>query len=190
MGNFALERTTHTIRMNTIFAFSGPIGSGKSSVSKLFASKIGATWVGFGATVKKIALERKLPTDRESLQKLGASLVKDEAESFCSRVVVEISDKPAVIDGLRHISILEALRDLLKPRNVKCIYVDTPLDIRLNRVKLRDGLTSEQLSKLGMHSTEIQVDHDVKSVADFVAANRNSVEECVDSIVAWTSADS
>jgi|ERR1017187_951538 dephospho-CoA kinase len=174
--------------MNHLFAFCGPIGSGKSSVSKLFATKHGATWSGFGATVREIALERGLATDRGSLQCLGATLVKNEAGTFCRRVIAltaRASDKPAVIDGLRHIAILQELRHILNPRKVVCIYVDAPLTIRLERVKKRDGLSPDQLARLEMHSTEVEVEHRLKGIADFVVDNQKSVAECVDSIMDW-----
>src|ERR1022692_651447 len=151
--------------MNHLFVFCGPIASGKSSISKLFATRVGATWNGFGSTVRKIALERGLATDRESLQCLGAVLIKDETVIFCSRVIelaVNAPNKPAVIDGLRHLTILQELRHMFNPRKVVCMYIDTPLAIRLERVKKRDDISPKQLAKLEMHSTEVEVEHQLK----------------------------
>jgi dephospho-CoA kinase len=175
--------------MKHTFAFCGPIGSGKSSVSKLFAMRVGAIWNSFGTTVREIALERRLPTNRESLQNLGALLVKDERSSFCSRVIGKTTSGSAgagVIDGLRHIGVLDELRRDISPQQLVCIYVDAPRSVRLERVKQRDGLTEEQLSDLERHSTEIEVEHRLKKASDFIADNEVSVEQCVDSIVQWT----
>jgi dephospho-CoA kinase len=134
-------------------------------------------------------LERGLATDRESLQRLGAVLVKNETTSFCHRVV-ELSanapDKLAVIDGLRHVAILQELRRILNSRKVLCVYVDAPLTVRLERVKKRDGLSPEQLAKLEMHSTEVEVERQLKGISDFKANNETSAAECAKSITDWT----
>ena len=172
----------------TLFAFSGPIGSGKSNVSQLFAATIGGTWNSFGNAVRTVAVERGVPTDREGLQRLGAELVANERSSFCRRVVGQPSsdsEKPVVIDGLRHFEILEELRVVANPRNVVCVYVDAPLAIRLQRVNARDGLSADQLAKLQKHSTEVEVEQRLKSIADFCADNQSSPQQCVESILSW-----
>jgi dephospho-CoA kinase len=174
--------------MKHVFAFSGPIGSGKSSVSKLFAAKILAAWNSFGTTVKEVAEERGLATDRESLQRLGAMLVKEDRNSFCRRVVTKATndkDRAIVIDGLRHIDVLKELRVVVSPKELMCVYVDTPRTIRLERLKTRDGLADNQVADLERHSTEIEVEQGLKAVADFVSDNSQSVEQCVDTIVQW-----
>jgi dephospho-CoA kinase len=171
------------------FTFSGPIGSGKSSVSKLFASTAGAGWSGFGATVKEIALERHLPISREDLQVLGANLVEKECSSFCRRVIFKAREGQqgaSVIDGLRHIRVLKELRSIVGCDPLVCVYVDAPQPLRLERVKARDGVSHEKLAELEKHSTEIEVNNRLKEVADFVANNGGSVEDCVASIVQWS----
>src|SRR6266852_1814791 len=99
--------------MKPLFAFCGPIGSGKSSVSRAFAQVIGSAWNSFGATVREIAAERGLPLNRESLQEIGAAEVSKNRITFCRRVIDRAGADPRqgiVIDGLRHIDILEELR--------------------------------------------------------------------------------
>jgi dephospho-CoA kinase len=176
--------------MERYFLFSGPIGSGKSSVSKLFASTIGAGWSGFGTVVKEIAVERQLPISREELQILGATLVRNERTSFCRRVITKATEackNIAVIDGLRHVDVLEELRSLVGKGELLCVYVDAPQAVRLARVKTRDGLSAERIAELEKHSTEIEVTN-LKEVADFIASNVGSVEDCVASIVEWANA--
>jgi dephospho-CoA kinase len=174
--------------MKTTFAFCGPIGSGKSNVSKSFATQISAGWNSFGTTVREVALERGLPTNRESLQDLGAKLVQRERSLLCRRAIgkaMNVPGSPTVIDGLRHIDILEELRLVVSPQQLVCVYVNTPRDVRLERVKQRDGLSAEQLADLERHSTEVEVELNLKKVADFIADNQHSVEQCVDAIVQW-----
>jgi dephospho-CoA kinase len=174
--------------MSNIFAFCGPMGSGKSSVSKMLAARAGIGWTSFGGVVREIALERGAPASRESLQALGAKLVESERESFCRRVVEATtvgSSESAVIDGLRHVGVLQELRHIVRPRMIVCVYVDASRQKRVERLKGRDGVTAEQLSLLESHSTESEVEGQLKAIADFVAENRDSVEECVDSIIEW-----
>lgn len=174
--------------MNTIFTFCGPIGSGKSSVSKLFAAKVEAGWNSFGTTTREIAQERRLPVSREDLQRLGADLVANERDTFCRRVLnraTESGKKYAVVDGLRHRDVLQTLRKINHPDTVVVVYIDAPLAIRLERVKERDGLAADQLAELDQHSTEIEVETHLKGLATFVADNGGSKECCAESIFNW-----
>jgi dephospho-CoA kinase len=171
-----------------LFIFCGPIGSGKSAVSKTLAKKIGAAWNSFGTTCKEIAIERNVPIKREELQQLGAHLIEREREMFCKRVLGPILSDGSicgVIDGLRHANVLHELRSLIKPRKIICIYVDVSMDIRLNRVSKRDGIEAEELAKLDSHSTEVQVKTELRELADFTANNNGTPEECTDNILNW-----
>jgi dephospho-CoA kinase len=168
--------------MKPLFVFCGPIGSGKSSVSKLFAKQIGAKWNSFGNATREIAGERDVPNKREELQELGAYLIEHERELFCKRVLAPVLGDGAeygVIDGLRHADVLHELRALVSPRTIICVYVDVTPEIRLSRVEKRDGLNVEGLAKLDSHSTEIQVKTELRKLADFVADNNGTPEECV-----------
>jgi dephospho-CoA kinase len=174
--------------MSVLFAFSGPIGSGKSNVSKLFAERIGAKRNSFGGTVREIATERGLPVGRTDLQALGAILVASERDGFCRRVVaVALNDvlSTVVIDGLRHVEILAELKRIVDPRIVRCVYVDAPLSIRLERVRLRDGLSQSELVELQRHSTEVEVEQHLRAKSDYIADNSQTVGDCVERVIEW-----
>jgi cytidylate kinase len=154
-------------------AFSGSIGSGKTSVSKRVASALGYGWNGFGSTVKRIAAERAIPINREALQSLGADLIANNPEAFCARVVDEArqaKDSPLVIDGLRHAHIRDVLRGLSAPRKLICIYVDVADDIRFNRLAERDGLSVLEIQTIERHSTEIEVNKELPQTVDAILA--------------------
>lgn len=174
--------------MKPIFVFCGPIGSGKSSVSKIFAKQIGAKWNSFGSAAREIAQERRVANNREELQKLGAQLIENEREMFCKRVLSPVlgsGNEYGVIDGLRHADVLGELRVLVNPRKFICIYVDVSSEVRLARVGKRDGLNAAELEKLDNHSTEVQVKSELRKLADFIADNNGTPEDCVAHIVAW-----
>ncbi|HXC35285.1 MAG TPA: AAA family ATPase [Candidatus Acidoferrales bacterium] len=177
--------------MKPIFIFCGLIGSGKSSVSKLFAKGIGAKWNSFGTATRDIAGERGVQIQRENLQSLGAHLIKNERELFCKRVLAPVlgdGTECGVVDGLRHAHVLRELRAMLSPRKIICIYVEVSTEERLDRVGKRDGLNADQLAILDSHSTEVEVKTELRKLADFVADNSGTPEECVSRIQNWAKA--
>jgi|SRR5579871_4903555 len=174
--------------MKPLFALCGPIGSGKSSVSKLLAEQIGARWNSFGRTTREIAEERNVPSDRVELQKLGANLIENERQMFCRRVLAPVlvnAEDYGIIDGVRHADVLQEIRAFLSPRRVMCIYVDVEPEIRMERLGKRDGLVAHDIAKLDGHSTEVEVQTKLRNLADLVVHNNGTLEECVRHIVAW-----
>jgi len=157
-------------------------------VSKLFAKEISAKWNSFGSATREIAGERNVPIKREELQELGAHLIEHERELFCKRVLAPVlgdGEEYGVIDGLRHANVLHELRALVSPRKIVCIYVDVSLEMRLERVRKRDGLDAEGLAKLDSHSTEVEVKTELRKLADFIADNNGTPEECSSLILKW-----
>jgi len=157
-------------------------------VSKIFAKQIGAKWNSFGSAAREIAQERQVPNNREDLQNLGAHLIENEREVFCKRVLSPVlvnGEEYGVIDGLRHADVLGELRSLVKPRKIYCIYVDVLPEVRLVRVGKRDGLDAAKIETLDGHSTEVQVKTELRKLADFIADNNGTAEDCVAHIVAW-----
>jgi hypothetical protein len=73
--------------------------------------------------------------------------------------------------------------DHLSPPASFGVCVNSILARIVERVKKRDGLSPEQIAKLEMHSTEVEVEHRLKEVADLMANNQHSAIECVESIV-------
>lgn len=174
--------------MSVVFAFCGPIGSGKSQVSRAFAARLGVGWSSFGNAVRQIVSERGLPLTRTTLQQMGATLVQDHPEDLCSQVLKEAKSASAsmsVIDGLRHVKILEQLRVMVTPRSVACVFIAAPIDLRLKRILERDGASAAQLMELEKHSTEVEVQAVLKRHADIVVTNSSSIDNCVDQIVSW-----
>lgn len=172
--------------------FSGPIGSGKTSVSKQVAATLGYGWNSFGATVKRIAIERSVPVQRENLQALGERLIADEPRQFCHRVLQEAEGttlKPVVIDGLRHAHIRGVLQELSRPRSLVCIYVHVDDATRFSRIQQRDALTPEKIRTLDAHSTESEVSERIRGLADFVADNNGQVSACSAAVLKWLVAE-
>jgi cytidylate kinase len=168
--------------------FSGPIGSGKTTISRKIAASLGYGWNSFGATVKRIAIEHSIPVRREDLQALGERLIADESPQFCLRVLQEAEGfplKPVVIDGLRHAHIRSVLQELSISRLIVCIFVDVDDVTRFSRIQQRDALTAEKIRLLDSHSTEIEVSEGIRGLADFIANNNGAASSCCAAIREW-----
>ncbi|HMP06718.1 MAG TPA: AAA family ATPase, partial [Lacipirellulaceae bacterium] len=71
----------------TALAFSGHIGSGKSTLSRAVADAIGAARVSFGDHVRAVARHQGEPETRERLQAIGEALVASKMNDFCQSVL-------------------------------------------------------------------------------------------------------
>ena len=84
-----------------VLAFSGKIGSGKSSVSVAVADGLHLPWVSFGNYVRKRAKAQELEPTRQHLQDLGQALLLADADAFCAAVLAQAPDveNGLVVDG-------------------------------------------------------------------------------------------
>src|SRR4051812_46776907 len=104
-----------------VVAFSGGIKGGKSSVSREVAARLEWPRVGFGDEVRSVVRSRSLdPCDRDTLQAVGQELVDTNARGFCQHVLSQAGSRwipggDLIIDGLRHVEVATALRELVKP---------------------------------------------------------------------------
>lgn len=165
----------------TIIGFSGAIGSGKSTLSKMLAESLGWGRAGFGDYVRNEAQKQKLPERREILQEIGAHLVEN-GDEFCRNVLAWVGWRAGdnlVIDGIRHSSILGSLKKLTKPSHMLLIHISIDEETRLDRIVNRDGSHGAGLKVLDQHSTEIEVRDSLKDLADIVVDGRVPVSENV-----------
>lgn len=168
-----------------IIGFSGAIGSGKSTLSKMLAESLGWVRAGFGDYVRNEAQRQNLPERREILQEIGTHLVED-GDKFCSEVLAWVSWRPGdnlVIDGIRHSSILGSLKRLTKPSRMLLIYISIDEQTRLDRIVIRDGDHGAGLKVFDQHSTEIEVSGSLKDFADIVVDGRMPVSESLGHIL-------
>jgi thymidylate kinase len=171
--------------MESDLVFAGLFGSGKTTLARATAPRLRGGYAGFGATIKRIAIEHSLPTTRERLQALGEELVRDAPEELCRRVIAEREPRDSArstIDGLRH-KVYEILRQLSKPKPLLCIFVDLPNDLRIQRIKAREVLSDSRISRIDHHSTEIQVGTVIRSLADIIVDNSKPIQAVIDEIV-------
>jgi dephospho-CoA kinase len=171
-----------------VLGFAGKIASGKSAVSRKIADALGWPYVSFGNYVRTIARQRGLDESRQTLQKIGAALIKDNCEQFCWSVLDQADwnpGQPLIIDGLRHIEVVETLRRIISPFILRVIYIEVTDDVRESRLSEEGILDSEQLSQIELHSTEVQVETLLPKTADLIVDGSNTLDDLVSEIVTW-----
>ncbi|WP_438023418.1 AAA family ATPase [Sorangium sp. So ce233] len=168
----------------------GGIAAGKSTFCAALADALDAEVTGFGAFVREHAAERGLDsTSREVLQPLGERL-KEElgADEFARRVLGRARlQARVVVDGIRHVDIVDALKEAAAPRPFALVFLDADDETCQQRASTRpEG--AARLQELAAHSTEQQVhDGSLRERADLVLDARLPVGDLVDATMNYLS---
>jgi transcriptional regulator with XRE-family HTH domain/dephospho-CoA kinase len=170
-----------------VLAFSGRIASGKSTLSAEVARSLGWKRASFGDYVRIVAKSQGLEPSREVLQDLGESLAKTP-EEFCRSMLAHFgwqSGEPLVIDGVRHREIVEALRRLVAPLELRLIFVDSADEQRRERLVRKTDLDLDKMPRIESHSTEKQVSSVLPDIADLRVSTEQGLGDVVRGIVSW-----
>jgi hypothetical protein len=171
-----------------VIAFAGRISSGKSSLAQVLASHIGAESVSFADYVRSRARSDSGPVvlPRRKLQELGASLAEDP-QQFCDLVLRSATEwspgRPLVVDGVRHVTILDALRTRCVPASVLLVYIDSA-EGRREALLQAEGYTPEDIQELETHSTEQDVRWSLAGLANKVVRH-GSLEMMLTELGSW-----
>jgi dephospho-CoA kinase len=166
---------------DTALALAGKIGSGKSTVAEILASRLGVSRVSFSSVVRRIARQRGLSEERAVLQNLGDELIANGWDSFCAMVLDQAQDGPPVIDAIRHTGAVGSLMKLLRPARLVVVYLDVPESIRMERLMAR-GLTPEQINAGDSHPNEVELPK-VRRSADLVVMNVGPIDDVVEEVL-------
>ena len=111
-----------------IYCLSGKIGSGKTTIGKLWAQKVNGVHCSVSDFLKaQLMKEGVNEPSREQLQELGESYIKKGYVSFVNQVlnyIGEYDKQNVVIDGVRHIKFLNSLKMICYPIPVYEIVLD------------------------------------------------------------------
>jgi transcriptional regulator with XRE-family HTH domain/cytidylate kinase len=171
-----------------VLAFSGKIGSGKTTLSQQVADALGWRRASFGEYVCTFALSQGLEVSRDVLQELGESLVARGPDDFCKTVLAHFgwnSGEPLVIDGVRHAAVFEALRRLVAPLELRLVYVNVDENTRLKRLQQTDRDVIARLKDVESHSTEREVTDKLPSLASRHVQGDRPAKDIVREIVGW-----
>ena len=172
-----------------VLVFSGKIGSGKSTLADRVATALGWKRASCGDFIRAVARSQGLEDQREVLQELGAELVARSPGEFCRALLAHFNwhgGEPLVLDGVRHAEVLEALRRVVAPLQVRLVYVETDEAVRRERLRLEEEDTpATQFPKLEAHSTEQQVGSRLAAAAQLRVSGTRRPPDVVRDIVDW-----
>src|SRR6266702_3054160 len=171
-----------------ILAFSGSIGSGKSTLSLNVAKALNWPYVSFGNYGRAVAKIRGLEESRAVLQDVSESLIKEGWEQFCRSVLAQVAWKPGdslVVDGIRHIEAIDTLRLLIAPSELLLIYITVNETTRKTRLRERKTADYAHIQSIEDHSTEIQVKTFLPQKADLIVSGDRSKDDLVRDILLW-----
>jgi ribosome-binding protein aMBF1 (putative translation factor) len=171
-----------------VLGFAGKIGSGKSTISAEVARVLGWTRASFGDYLRIVAKSNGFGETREVLQELGASLVEKSAEEFCRAVLAHYqwsAGEPLVVDGIRHAEVVDALRRLVAPLELRLVFLDVDDSTRRHRLSQLDADIPKKLELVEAHPTEDQVSERLPSLADLRLPGNQPVAQLVSTVVNW-----
>jgi len=126
-----------------ILAFAGLCGAGKSTAVDYLAESAGGQVIYFGATVLRAVADRGLPPGSQSEQAIRIELRKENGPAYLAmqegKKISELLSKgiPLFIDAIYVIEEFEYLSKLCPAVRANLIAIDTSLENRLSRLKVR-----------------------------------------------------
>lgn len=148
---------------------------GKSTVARKVASCSDSVLLSFGDLVRAEAQRRSLNGDRATLQGVGQELHARLGPRGLSEALLKRRRSGVVIEGVRHVDVLKALRELLP--NLVMAYLTAPPAVLDERWALRgttnprDKATRHQLeSELNLLRDHASIVIDTAQISAEVAA--------------------
>jgi dephospho-CoA kinase len=132
--------------------------------------------ISFGQYVKSTATERGLPLNRETLQELGEELVASDPKGFTRSALASVDHKlGAVVDGLRHRTVLSEIRSLALDVPTVVVFLEVADEIRLKRLRSR-GMSADEILRADNHPMELSLENQLLPFADLVLDGAISAE--------------
>lgn len=149
-----------------VICFSSPMGAGKSTLAISLANSLGWLHTSFGDYVRSVADQRGAGQSREVLQQIGEELISTSLESFTRAVVSRVPwQQGCVVDGVRHMEVLAAIKQIVIPLPVFLVFIDIPEAVRKQRLRDR-GMTDQEIDSADHHEIEAQVRTVISEQAD------------------------
>jgi hypothetical protein len=156
-----------------VVAIAGRTRSGKTTLTTTLATELGWPSASFSSYVRAEARRRAIEENRRGLQDLGAQMI----ETMGPRAFVEgmfenagltvVEHAPLLVEGVRHLTVLEALREVSAPIPTHLVYLNVS-DTERNRRLAGEGISAREGEEWEEHSTEQDVLHGLEGQADLV----------------------
>jgi adenylate kinase family enzyme len=179
------------VRPSAVLSFAAPIEAGKTTVSTSVAARLDVPRVSFGGYLRRLAQQMGLEVTREVLQDLGNRLVSDDVRAFCDEVLKEQpwqEGRPLIVDGVRHIEVLDTLRDMLAPAEEYLIYIKVDRATQSKRLEHDELRHEKPLEELEQHPTEVQVRSKLPDRASLVLDGTQHPEELTQKVIEFLEA--
>lgn len=167
--------------------FSGSIGSGKTSVSRLVASELGWKRASFGVFVRQLVSDAGGdPENRKQLQDLGQTRIELDTVMFCRDMLAHFEvrpEDPVLVDGVRHISVFDTLQKLFPERRVLLLHLDLENEIRDFRL-LERGDDRHDIGRAISHPVEQDMVQLLPDRADAIINAGRPLAEVVSMVLA------
>jgi predicted NUDIX family phosphoesterase/dephospho-CoA kinase len=159
-------RPVHNFKLSkhsSIIAVVGTIGSGKTEVSRMLESNFGYECIATGKLVEEIVGISVKDAGRITVQNLAQKFIESrsgpaELAGAVAQRIQSSTKKKFVIDGLRNLRTLEALRAHLG-RRIALIYVESTVDNAYEFYKSREDkdLTFDEFIAILQHKVECEI---------------------------------
>jgi cytidylate kinase len=138
-----------------IIAFCGLPGSGRSAIAEATAQDLRCPMVAFGSAVRRSAGD----SDIFNLQKVGQSMVLADPEGFVTEVLAQNHEAShhLVLDGLRHVETLLALKRVRPYHATRLFHVKTDITIRQRHLMGKYGISPREVAAIDAHIVEAQL---------------------------------
>ncbi len=167
-----------------VIVLASRLGAGKSTLAGELHNLTEFPIISFGQYVKSVAIERSIVITRENLQNIGEELVIVDPQIFTQRAFGsrEIS-AGAIVDGLRHKTVLEAIRRLAGAAPVTLVFIQTADGIRRERL-LKRGMSDEEIARADSHQMEMALDRELLASSDMIVDGALSAQVNAEAIIA------
>lgn len=166
--------------MDKSIIITGKISCGKSTLAKEIQESLPySTIISFGKYLKEYSIARNLQYDRDALQNLGQHFIDKNPFDFLNQVISfnkPANDQILIFEGIRHISIFDAIKSKLK--NTTAIYLDTDIFTRYERYIKREkdidsNISFKKFQELDDHKVELEINQLKERCEVIIDSNRN-----------------
>ena len=170
-----------------LLVFAGRTKAGKTTLAELYCGEHGLVKATFSDVVRRRASQKHPGIEQTTrlLQDVGAQLVTDDPSGFCReacKTTMFSRRSPAVLDGLRHKSLLPHLRALCPDLTVVVVYVEASNATRLRRIS--PTITAKELNEIDSHPVEAE-QQELRQVADLVLNTDRHETESYTELLRW-----
>lgn len=174
-------------------ALVGEIANGKSQLGEGLVRKLGYRIVSASGSLRRLlgvgefAESSRLEFQSQALRFINTA---DGPSRLAQEIAAEArhaGDGPVVIDGIRQLTTLGALRELLP--NIVVVYVDCPRDLAFQNYRSRlEGVSALQFAAVREHAVESDLPL-FRFESDAIICNADSFERSMDAFIRWLTSE-